>query len=212
MEIPTPVAGTVSDPAAEVKVNGVKVNVKTDGTFVAQILSVKGINNVEAVATLGNDNDRAFLEWYMGNNGQLGYIPGIFYTQSVLPAVTVKAGESASFDFSMVFSQHISASTVNSIKIVRTAELRNQSLNLPMLPGLKVSVEPSMYSTYPRIQYYSQVTIDTSPDLTSGDYYFSISPSLEQNVYFNGYNYLSVTSTINTTSPPAGAIFKVSVK
>jgi biopolymer transport protein ExbD len=175
LKIPTTITGVVSNPTADVTVNGKKVDVKTDGSFTAQILSVKGKNHVDAIATSNNDNDETYLNWTRLDNGQLGYdlIPTSGpYTR---PTVTLKAGESTSFDF--VTQINTTISELNSLAVIRTEQLGDERTSLPILPDLIVSIEPSTFTAYRRIEYHSQITIKTSPGLKPRDYYFIISPS-----------------------------------
>lgn len=80
-----------------------------------------------------------------------------------------------------------------------------------MLPELAVSVDPSTYVTYPRIKYYSKVTIETAPGLPPGDYFYHISPSLEAG-FGDAYAYIIYDSLSVLTGQPVGADFTVSVK
>ena len=206
------IAGVVSDPAAEVKVNGLKVDVNTDGSFVAKILLLKGSNRVEATAVLDNDADEEYLNWVMSDNGQFVTYPGFTSVPNILPTVTLKAGESASFDFSLQFDKEVPDSALNSISIIRTAKLSGINTTIPMIPELKVSVEPSTYTTYPRIAYDSQVTIITLPGLAPGDYYFHINSSLGEGAVFTSGVYFSVIQLGALSALPKGADFIVSVK
>jgi nitrogen fixation protein FixH len=201
--------GVVSDPAAEVKVNGVKVDVNTDGTFMARILLLIGGNHVDATAQLGNEADEEYLNWNIADNGQLKTISGFLTVPNILPTVTLNAGESTSFDFSLEFDKKIPDFSLNSLSITRIATLSGGNNSLPMLPELKVSINPSTYSTYPRIAYDSRVTIETTTALPPGDYYFNISSSLGNGAVFTSGTYYSVIDVNQLSDTPKGANFEV---
>lgn len=171
------VTGVVSNPAAEVKVNGLKVAVNIDGTFVTPIQSVAGNNRVVAVARLGDDTDESTLNWF-SENGYLGVGHNPTPLPYNLPSVALKTGESTKFSFYLMFDKSIQNSLANSVIITRIAKMGDQNGSLPMLPDLKVRIAPQNYLAAPKIKYYSQVTIDASSDLEPGDYYFRITSSL----------------------------------
>lgn len=174
----TLINGSVSNPMAKVEVNGLVQEVRPDGTFTASILSVKGSNIAKATATLGNETDSYNLFWIISDQGHPGFVPGysITYQTRIItqnPLINLKSGESSFFDFGIDGRKATPSASPALIEIVRVAKL-GEGPQLPALPNLKISVEPSSYLVYPRIQYYSRVTIDTEPDLMPGDYYYYI--------------------------------------
>jgi hypothetical protein len=208
LDNPLSVTGVVSNPAAEVKVNGKKVDVNVDGTFVVQTHSENGNNRIEAIARFGNETDESALNWYTADNGQLLVGLGPTTPPYNLPSVALKAGESTNFDFYLMFDKGIQISPANSILITRIVKMGDANGILPMLPDLKIRIAPSAYSVFPGIKYYSQVTIDTSPDLEPGDYYFRISSSL-QGVFTD---YPDITRIGGLNNRITRAYFVVSIK
>jgi hypothetical protein len=206
------IVGIVSDPAAEVTVNDTQVTFKPNGTFTAKIAMQLGTNNVHAVAKLGSDEDKEFLSWVIADNGQLMVIPGTTSLPNTLPAVTIKAGESAGFNFSLQFNKAIPDSSLNTIVITRIAKPGVVNNTLPELTGLKVKVMPSTYHIYSRIKYTSTVAIETAENLPPGDYYFHIGPSLGAGAVFNTGNDVSRVTLNVASNPPNGADFVMSVK
>jgi hypothetical protein len=212
-KIPLQIKGIVSNPAAEVTVNGSNVKVNCDGAFTSQLPEVAGWNSISARAVLGNEIDEDDWSWGMDNNGITETIPSFVTFPYILPAVTVNAGESVSFNLGLRFDKWIPDASSNSISITRINEMDNGSTNLPNLPGLKVSVDPSRYTTYPNITYNSQVTIALSPSLPPGNYYFNISSSLGIGALFAPGGFaLNHNLSQGMPGPPRGDDFEVIVK
>ena len=212
-KIPLQVNGIVSNPAAEVSFNGSNVKVNSDGTFTSQMLQVAGWNSLSAIAVLGSEVDEDDWSWGMDKNGITETIPSFVTSPYILPAVTVNAGASAGFNLGLRFDKWIPDASSNSISITRINEVDDGSTNLAMLPGLKVSVDPSSYTTYPNITYNSQVTIAVSPSLPPGNYYFNISSSLGIGALFApGQHSLNHNLSQGISGAWEGADFEVIVK
>lgn len=191
------IRGDVSNPSAEVQVNGIKQEVQPDGTFSTEVLALKESdiamatmgsesalwgNAARAAATLGDEIATFAHLWVIGGNGRPGWVPGwsistvpriITYNQSI----TLKAGESAIMGFGVSIptpfpNEGTPLVSTASIYITRKENLGGPSA--PMLQGLNIHVEPSNCSIYPKIEYYYPIIIETEPDLTPGLYYFSI--------------------------------------
>ena len=211
-KIPLQIKGIVSNPAAKVTVNGSNVNVNSDGAFTFQLLEIAGWNSISARAVLGDEIDEDDWSWDMDNNGITETIPSFMTSPYILPAVTVNAGSSASFNLGLRFDKWIPDASSNSISITRINEMDNGSANLAMLPGLKISVDPSSYTTYPNITYNSQVTIAVSPSLAPGNYYFNISSSLGIGALFAPGGFALNHNLGQVVGPARGDDFEVIVK
>ena len=181
---PSPIAGVVSDPTAIVEINGTDVKVNSDGTFTSQMQQQKGRNQIEAIAQSGNDKDEEDLHWNLADNGQMVFVSGFLTSPVLLPAVTINAGESAGFDFTLQFDKTIPAGAMSQITATCIQAL-NDTRGIAMLPGLTVTIDPSNYTTYPRIIYNSHVTVTASTTLAPGDYYFYLDSPLGQGAFSN---------------------------
>jgi len=178
------IKGDVSNPSAEVLVNGIKQKVQPDGTFSAEVLSAQDINLARAVATLGDEIDTYDFKWGISENGRPYIPPGwASINQSVLiigdHTATLKAGESTIFHFGVRITTGFPnegdlIALVANISIKRVSDFQGGSY-LPILQSLNIYVESSSYSLYPKIEYYFPIIIETEPDLTPGDYYYDIS-------------------------------------
>jgi hypothetical protein len=207
---PSPIAGVVSDPAAIVEINGTDVKVNSDGTFTSQMQQQIGRNQIEAIAQSGNDKDEEDLYWNLADNGQMMFVSGFLTSPVLLPAVTLNAGESAGFDFTLQFDKTIPADAISQITITRIQAL-NDTSGIAMLPGLTVTIDPSNYTIYPRIIYNSHVTVTASTTLAPGDYYFYLDSPFGQGAIFQqtGYNTSYILNQGNNSSE--GAEFEVIV-
>lgn len=179
------VNGDVSNPSAKVEVNGIAQEVHQDGTFTAEVISVKGGNTVMAVATVGEETDIYTLAWLISNNGQHGVVPGyskgypsspynndyLTYLITKNQTVNIKSGEATNLDFG------ISIGKAHPTSITASVEIRRTDNQTAMLPSLKINVEPSSYTVYPKIQYYSRVVIKAEPSLMPRYYYYVINYS-----------------------------------
>jgi hypothetical protein len=206
------IRGDVSNPSAEVLVNGIKQEVRPDGTFSTEVLAIKesdvamavaGSESAlypsvaRAVATLGDEIDTFAYPWVIGGNGRPGRAPG--WSISTVPSiithdqsVILKAGESVIIGFGVRVPTPLGnpISSVAKFDITRLSNPAGGSY-LPMSQGLNIHVEPSNCSIYPKIEYYFPIIIETEPDLTPGDYYF--------NVAFTGYGYSSSGSRLTVS-------------
>jgi Glucodextranase, domain B len=207
---PSPITGVVSDPEAVVEVNGAVVKVNSDGSFTSQIQQQLGSNQIEATARSNNDMDQEDLYWHLADNGQMMIVSGFVTTPVLLPTVTLNAGESAGFNFTLQFDKTIPAGAVSQITITRIDAL-NDLRSDAMLPGLNVTIDPLSYTIYPRIIYNSHLTVTASTTLAPGDYYFYLNSPLGQGALFQqtAYN----TSYILNQGPNSsqGAEFEVIV-
>jgi Glucodextranase, domain B len=207
---PSPITGMVSDPEAVVEVNGAEVKVNSDGSFTSQIQQQLGSNQIEAIAQSGNDLDEEDLYWHLADNGQMMIVSGFVTTPAPLPTVTLNAGESAGFDFTLQFDKTIPAGAMSQITITRIESLNDLRSNA-MLPGLTVTVDPSNYTTYPRIIYTSQITVTTSATLAPGDYYFYVDSPLGQGALFQQSGYSTSYRLNQGPNSSEGAEFEVIV-
>jgi hypothetical protein len=209
LKMPTPISGIVSNPAAQVEINGLKVNVNSDGTFTTQIQSVVGENHADVTAQLGKEADEEEWYWKLADNGQMIFVSGFLTSPVMLPTVTLNAGESTDFNFYLQFNKTVPDASMNLISITRIAGPNGQNNTLPMLPELQVMVEPSTYTTYPRIIYDSQITILTSTALPPGDYYFYVDSPLGQGALFQQSGYETSYILKQGSNSSEGAEFEV---
>jgi hypothetical protein len=177
----TTVNGQVSNPSAKVELNSNVLEVQQNGTFTADILSKKGGNVARAVATLGEETDVYTVMWLISDQGQPGFVPGYdigYQTQltTKVQQISLKAGESTTFELGISIGKANPISAPASVSIRRVAKLGDVP-SLPMLTDISISVEPSGYIGYPKIEYLSQIIIETSPGLAPGDYYYEIAYS-----------------------------------
>lgn len=208
---PSPISGVVSDPDAIVEVNGTEVKVNSDGTFTSQVQQQLGSNQIEAIAKSGNEMDEEDLYWHLADNGQLGTVSGFVTSPTLLPTVTINAGESADFDFTAQFDKTIPVGAMSQITITRIQAL-NDTRGIAMLPGLNVTVDPSNFTTYPRIIYTSQITVTAAATLSTGDYYFYLNSPLGQGALFQQSGYNTSYRLNQGPNSSEGAEFEVIIK
>lgn len=171
---PLPVTGMVTHPKAIVTVNGIEASVAADGSFSTQIPLMKvGSNAIKAVARLGMDEDdivnyiillpEGELRHPPGGAGGLWYHPDLEIDQEVM----LKAGETKVLDATLntgKMEPSLFTFTIGLVSREYAEEL------LPMPEGMKVSIEPSEFTAYPRTAYHFSIIIETTPELPSGEY------------------------------------------
>ena len=169
---PLKVTGIVSDPRAEVTVNGYRAKVAEDGSFSARIRLTQG--NIQAVGRLGDQVDED-SELFGFSGGKLYPIPMVQHPQlsyaEISPSATVnlKAGESSSLDYVIHARKDVFRSDCDvSIKQIRDTSGTTE----PNASELSADVTPSNFGLYPNVNYHSTIDIKTSVDLTPGKYLF----------------------------------------
>jgi hypothetical protein len=175
--------GDVSKPSARVEVNERVLEVPADGTFTTSYTCVKGSNHVTLVATLHDETDIYGFGWLVGDNGHYGINPGgslpfgnnyktsliesdhngLLTTIDYKQTINLKAGESTILDFGISIGKEYKGPLAASVALVGST-----------VPDLQVKIEPTSYTAYPKIQYYSPVSISAGSQLAPGDYHFTI--------------------------------------
>jgi len=190
---PLPVTGIVNKTGAKVTVNGEAVAVASDGSFTAHVLLVEGANSIEAVATLGDEQDEAFI-LYAVENGNPVPVPGYshwFGSQMRYDdAVEIKAGDTKIIDVRLETRKNGPGEYSGRLSYV-SHELSEDELPLP--EGLKVSLDPIRFKTYPNTTYHVAVTIETSSGLAQGEYYLRFLSRFVHGSSYSSEGWIKVT-------------------
>jgi len=168
---PLTVTGAVNWPEARVTVNDRAVTLAPDGSFTSQVLLVEGSNSIETVATLGDEQDEAFI-LYAVENGNPMRAPGYshwFGTQMRYDdSVALEVGGTKLIDVRLETRKDGPGEYSGKLFYVSRESSEDE---LPMPEGLEVSLEPSRFKTYPNTTYHTTIIIKTSPELATGEYY-----------------------------------------
>ena len=100
-------------------------------------------------------------------------VGGFSYTKSI----TLKPGEKKETYYTVYTGD--GGPGVVSYEIYRWEDVYKAEGKLPMPEGLRVSIEPTKFFAQPRQSYISKITIDTSPELSSGEYLLEMDVNFE---------------------------------
>ncbi len=178
---PLTVTGSVNNPEAAVTVNDIEANVAADGSFSTQIPLKIDSNTIKAVTRLGTDEDEIVYLIILTPEGRLVPPPGgsggprYFSRVDLDHEVMLKAGETKVLD--AVLQTGKEEPFPFTCVIGRVGGEYGEEL-LPMPEGMKVSIEPSEFTAYPRTAYHFSIIIETTHQLAPGLY------SLRYECYF----------------------------
>jgi hypothetical protein len=171
---PVPVTGWVNKPKASVTVNGVAVQVNSDGDFAAELQIREGNNIIQAVAMLDNQLDT--MSWtVMVDKGNVIFPPGqgLHYLSQLRleHLIEVESGWTKinyiDFETRKEFRETVKyAYTLTFVG----KEYSKTAMTLP--EGLNVTIKPPWFIGCPNNIYRSSITVDTKNTLAAGDYWF----------------------------------------
>lgn len=170
---PLTVTGTVNRPEANVTINGKEAPVASNGSFTTQVLLIEGSNSIKAVATLGDEQeqDEAFILYAVENGNPIrapGYSHWFGSQMRYDDSVEIKAGDTKIIDVSLETRKSGPGEYSGRLSYVSRESSEDE---LPLPEGLKVSLEPIRFKTYPNTTYHAAITIETNSGLAPGEYY-----------------------------------------
>lgn len=172
------ITGYVNYPEASVKVNGVEATVTNEGIYSATLQFHEGSNSIQAVARLGEKTDEITYAVMVHPNGKLSPVPGLgsggprYQRQLTYEnSLELKAGETIATIITLEIRKNIREAEEFSYTINRVAgEYSENELKVPDEMG--VNLEPSQFTVCPNTTYHSILTVSTTPDITTGEYWF----------------------------------------
>jgi len=190
---PLTVTGTVNRPEANVAINGKEVPVASNGSFTTQVLLVEGSNSIKAVATLGDEQDEAFILYAVENGNPVrapGYSHWFGSQMRYDDSVEIKAGDTKIIDVSLETRKSGPGEYSGRLSYVSRESSEDE---LPLPEGLKVSLEPFRFKTYPNTAYHAAITIETNPGLAPGEYYLRFLSSFVHGESYSSGGWIRVT-------------------
>lgn len=171
---PVLVTGWVNKPQASITVNGVAVQVNSDGDFSSKVQFREGNNIIQAVAMLDDQVDT--MGWtVMVDDGIISFPPGqgLHYLSELRleHLIEVNAGwtKISYIDFE---TRKEFREPVKYAYAITFVGKEYSEITIPLPEGLEVTIKPPWFIGCPNNTYRSALTVETKSTLTAGDYWF----------------------------------------
>ena len=202
------VDGFVFPPQAAVEVNGIPVMVDTQGVFSVKIGLSEGNNIIEAIATYSGSEDTDAMTVQI-QNGQPTFPPPVVYNQTRVVCdsqISVIAGQSVVLVITESAGKEVQPLEEHQFRFTPVSEEYGIDA-VPLPDGMSLNITPSKINVYPNTSYQIEMTVQTSKDVQTGNYWIMVyEENNSGNPNFRGWVKIVVTNHATSSGLSSASI------